>query len=172
MYTLHQRRTDDSFFKIAARSAYHSVRGFYRKVRAAKNLLFNLIDNPIIILLYHRVTDLSDDPEMLAVSPGNFRHHMEFLKQQFPIVRFEEDWSDLKKPAVAITFDDGYADNALEALPILEEVGIPATFFVSTGNLGTNHEFWWHRLENILLQDGRFPENFKLDDSRFGRTWD
>ena len=108
---------------------------------------------------------------MLAVSPENFRRHMEFLKQQFPIVRFEEDWSDLKKPAVAITFDDGYADNILEALPILEEMEVPATFFVSTGRLGTEQEFWWHRLEAILLQECDFPARFKLDDELHGRVW-
>jgi peptidoglycan/xylan/chitin deacetylase (PgdA/CDA1 family) len=109
---------------------------------------------------------------MLAVSPGNFRRHMEFLKQQFQILRFEEDWSGLKKPAVAITFDDGYADNVLEALPIMEEVGVPATFFVSTGHIGTSKEFWWHRLEALLLRDGEFPSSFTLDDARYGRTWD
>ncbi|MFC1843888.1 polysaccharide deacetylase family protein [Thermodesulfobacteriota bacterium] len=97
---------------------------------------------------------------------------MKYLKQQFPILRFEEDWSAVKKPAVAITFDDGYADNVLEALPILKEVGVPATFFISTGNIGTDNEFWWNRLENILLQEGRFPESFKLDDSLHKRTWE
>ena len=107
MYTLHPRRTDESFFIIAARNAYHSARNLYRKARAAKNLFLNFIDTPIIILLYHRVTDLPDDPEMLGVSPENFKQHMEFLKQQFQIVRFDEDWSDVKGPAVSVTFDDG-----------------------------------------------------------------
>ena len=136
------------------RTVYRSVRATYRKVRAIKNHFLNLIDSPVIILIYHRVTDLPADPEMLAVSPDNFRLHMKFLKQQFGIVRFEEEWTNVQKPAVAITFDDGYADNVLEALPILEEIGVPATFFVSTGRIGSGREFWWDRLEGILLQDG------------------
>jgi len=156
----------------SARTVYRFIRGAYRKIRAIKNHFLNLIDSPIILLVYHRVTDLPSDPEMLAVSPGNFRRHIEFLKQQFPVVRFEEDWSHLKEPAVVITFDDGYADNVLEALPILEEVGVPATFFVSTGHIGTSKEFWWHRLEAMLLRDGEFPSGFTLDDARYGRVWD
>ena len=102
--------------------AYLAARSVYRRVRTVKNQLFNLIDQPVIILLYHRVTDLTSDPEMLAVSPNNFRSHIKFLKHHFRIARFDEDWSNLKEKAVVITFDDGYADNALEALPILEEV--------------------------------------------------
>jgi peptidoglycan/xylan/chitin deacetylase (PgdA/CDA1 family) len=55
---------------------------------------------------------------------------MRHLKDTVPVVRFEEDWSKIKKPAVAtITFDDGYADNVLEALPIIEEVGVPVHLF-------------------------------------------
>jgi len=155
-----------------ARAAYRFVRGAYRKIRAIKNHFLNLIDSPIIILVYHRVTDLPSDPEMLAVSPENFRRHMQFLKQQFRIIRLEEDWADLKEPAVVITFDDGYSDNVLEALPILEELQVPATFFISTGHIGTRKEFWWHRLENILLREGEFPSHFALHDTRFGRDWD
>ena len=153
------------------RPVYRSIRSVYRKTRAIKNLLGNLVDTPLIVLLYHRVTDLPNDPEMLAVSPENFRLHMKFLKQHFRIVRFEENWQGLKEPAVAITFDDGYADNVLEALPILEKVGVPATFFVSTGHIGTSKEFWWDGLKNILLRDGEFPSSFTLDDTRYGRTW-
>jgi peptidoglycan/xylan/chitin deacetylase (PgdA/CDA1 family) len=125
-----------------------------------------------VILIYHRVTDLPSDPEMLAVSPENFRAHMEFIKRQFRVLRFEESWSSVKEPAVVITFDDGYADNALEALPILEEVGVPATFFVSTGRIGVGEEFWWHQLEGMLLRDGEFPARFKLNDASYGQVWD
>lgn len=140
-------------------------------LRAARNRLFNLIDPPVVILIYHRVTTLPSDPQQLAVSPANFRAQMWYLKQNLPILRFEEDWSSIRRPAVVITFDDGYADNALEALPILEDIGVPATFFVSTGNIDTRKEFWWDELERIILGDWPFPERFALNDGRFQRAW-
>ena len=154
------------------RTVDQSARSVYRKLRTLKNRFLNLIDSPIIILLYHRVTDLSSDPEMLAVSPANFRQHLEFLKKHWRILRFEEDWFQVKGPAVVITFDDGYADNLHEALPILEEIGVPATFFVSTGHVGTNNEFWWHQLEDILLREGEYPSSFQLNDPQHGSVWD
>lgn len=156
----------------SARTAYHCVRGLYRSMRAIKNRLLNLIDCPVVVLVYHRVAELPADPEMLAVSPENFRRQMEFLKQNFPILRLEDQWNKLQGPAVVITFDDGYADNALQALPILEGVGVPATFFVSTGDIDTDRVFWWHRLEALLLGEDQTPPRFELQDPGFGRTWD
>jgi peptidoglycan/xylan/chitin deacetylase (PgdA/CDA1 family) len=108
---------------------------------------------------------------MLAVSPDSFREQMQYLKGNFPIVRFEENWAEARKPAIAITFDDGYADNALEALPILEELGVPATFFVSTGTIGTTLEFWWHELERIILAARDLPSSFTLDDGVIQKRW-
>jgi len=140
-------------------------------VRAPIKLLLNIVDPPVVVLLYHRVTKLQCDPEMLAVSPDNFREQMHYLKKTFPIVRFEENWANMPKPAVVITFDDGYADNALEALPILEEVGIPATFFVSTGTIATKKEFWWDELTRIILEREELPVNFTLKDSIWGGMW-
>jgi len=154
------------------RPLYRSGRGAYRKIRALKNRILNGFDPPVVILIYHRVTALQSDPEMIAVTPGNFRRHMEYLKQHWPILRLEEEWPDMRERAVVVTFDDGYADNVLEALPILEEVGVPATFFVSTGHIGTGKEFWWHQLEDILLREGEFPPRFTLNDARHGRIWD
>ncbi len=126
---------------------------------------------PVLVLTYHRVTTLTSDSQLLAVTPEHFIEQLQFLRKRFPIVRFEDDWSGVKEASVAITFDDGYADNVLEALPILEDTGIPATFFVSTGAIGTDQEFWWDELERILLGEWAFPEKFELDDSRFGRSW-
>jgi peptidoglycan/xylan/chitin deacetylase (PgdA/CDA1 family) len=43
--------------------------------------------------------------------------------------------------AVCVTFDDGYADNAEVALPVLQRYGIPATFFIATGFLDGGRMF-------------------------------
>ena len=143
----------------------------YRRLRRLKNRIANRLDAPVVVLIYHRVTELSADPQLLAVSPGNFRAQMRFLKAHCRLVRFEEDWSGLREPAVAVTFDDGYADNALEALPILEEVEVPATFFVSSGTLGTRQEFWWDELERLILGEAKRPGEFLLEDPEHGRSW-
>ena len=142
-----------------------------RAVRRARNRLLNLIDPPVVVLIYHRVTKLPADPQLLAVTPENFRAHLQYLKRNHNLVRFEDDWSNTEIPAVAITFDDGYADNAVEALPIIEEEGVPVTFFITTGTVGTRQEFWWDELERIILGELAFPARFTLDDSRFGQVW-
>jgi len=142
-----------------------------RTARTTRNRLLNIIDQPVVVLMYHRVTLLPADPQMLAVTPENFRAHLRYLKRNYNIVRFEDDWSDVEKPAVVITFDDGYADNAIEALPIIEEMGVPVTFFITTGTVGTRQEFWWDELERLILGAWAFPARFTLDDSRFGQVW-
>ncbi|MCL5022892.1 MAG: polysaccharide deacetylase family protein [Nitrospirae bacterium] len=139
--------------------------------RVTRNILFNLLDPPVLVLTYHRVTTLHSDSQSPAVTPQHFREQLRFLKKRFPLVRFEDAWSNIKKPAVSITFDDGYADNVLEALPVLEEMGVPATFFVCTGTIGAEKEFWWDELERIVLGDWTFPGRFELHDSTFGKTW-
>lgn len=140
-------------------------------ITGTRNRFLNLIDPPILVLIYHRVTTLSSDPQLLAVSPDNFLNQMLYIKNNFPVLRFEDNWSKVKEPSVVITFDDGYADNVMEALPLLEKVGVPATFFVSTGELGSNREFWWDDLERTLLEEREFPPTFELRDERFGRNW-
>jgi len=133
--------------------------------------LLNRLDAPVIVLLYHRVTRLASDPEQLAVTPEHFRAQMRYLKEHHRLVRFEEDWSGFPGPALAVTFDDGYADNAREALPILEEVGVPATFFVSSATVGTTDEFWWDELERRILAGSNFPGSFALAERGSARSW-
>jgi peptidoglycan/xylan/chitin deacetylase (PgdA/CDA1 family) len=136
-----------------------------------KNRILNMLDLPVVVLLYHRINSLPEDPYFLAVTPDNFRAQLLLLKQNFDIVRFGEDWSGLTRPSAAITFDDGYADNLIHALPVLEEMEVPATFFVSTGIIGTPEEFWWDELGRIVLGDRPFPERFELNDSLLGKVW-
>jgi peptidoglycan/xylan/chitin deacetylase (PgdA/CDA1 family) len=149
----------------------HIVERLYIGYRKIKHYVFNVIDTPIIVLLYHRVTNLKSDPQLLAVTPENFKEQLLFLKDNFPILRTDEDWSGMKDPAVIITFDDGYVDNFTEALPILESLRIPATFFICTGNIGTNREFWWDELERIILLPESLPFKFDLKDPNYTASW-
>lgn len=48
-----------------------------------------------------------------------------------------------RTPCFAVTFDDGWADNALHAAPVLRELRIPATIFLSTGAVENRTPFWW-----------------------------
>lgn len=137
-----------------------------RCFRISKNILSNIIESPIIVLLYHRVANLTDDPQGLAVTPDNFRKQMEFIKANFPVLRFEDDWTKIERTSFVITFDDGYADNLYQALPILEEFDIPATFFIASGSIGSSDEFWWDKLENIIINSrlADWPKQFVLPD--------
>lgn len=138
---------------------YHKSQRIMRGVK-------NQLDPPIIVLLYHRVADLETDPQLLAVSLSNFEKHMQYLKENHPILRFEDDWGKVKKPSVVITFDDGYLDNYLNAKPILEKYQIPATIFVASGNIGSDKEFWWDDLERIILLNNHLPEQYKVKTSQ------
>jgi peptidoglycan/xylan/chitin deacetylase (PgdA/CDA1 family) len=57
----------------------------------------------------------------------------------------------LPENAVAVTFDDGYLNNYLVAWPILEKYGVPATFYLATGFIGTDRMIWTDRLEHAIL---------------------
>ena len=73
---------------------------------------------------------------------------------------------------MAITFDDGYADNLYFAKPILERHSMPATVFITGLNIGSSSEFWWDELERILLQPGKLPGKIQLTVSGKLHTWD
>lgn len=119
-------------------------------------------------LLYHRVINLEMDTHLLAVSEENFYNQMRWLKARYPIIKFDADWDSVKEDAICITFDDGYKDNFERAIPILEELEIPATIFVSSGNLNTDYEMWWDELERNLLVPRNYLKEFKLLDEVYG----
>lgn len=85
-------------------------------------------NNYINVLLYHRVCNLNFDPWKLAITPEEFDNHMRYIKDNYNIMRFEDDWSNINEKTIVVTFDDGYADNFYNAVPILKKYDIPATF--------------------------------------------
>jgi peptidoglycan/xylan/chitin deacetylase (PgdA/CDA1 family) len=120
-----------------------------------------------LVLLYHRVATLAADPQLLAVTPGRFRAQMELLRSEYvpmPLVELarRSRHGVVPRGAVAVTFDDGYADNLHEAEPILRELGIPATIFVATGHVASGREFWWDELERLMLLDDERPAELSV----------
>ena len=86
--------------------------------------------NRVLVLYYHRVNVSEMDYNLLCVSPIRFRQQMLYLKNNYQIVRFEDDWNSLDTDAVAVTFDDGYLDNLTYAVPVLEELEVPADLLI------------------------------------------
>ena len=87
----------------------------------------------------------------MCVSPKKFIEHLQVLQSYScrPLGQIGER----KRSAItiAVTFDDGYADNLSNALPALERFEIPATFFITTGGIENRREFWWDELEQLIL---------------------
>ncbi|MCA9269291.1 MAG: polysaccharide deacetylase family protein, partial [Planctomycetales bacterium] len=93
---------------------------------------------PIAVLFYHRVAD--DRPGPWTMSCRDFARQIDWLERNFELVSLEETQRRLRngqndRPAVAITFDDGYADNCRYALPLLAQRRIPTTYFVTTQHI-------------------------------------
>ena len=95
---------------------------------------------PLSVLIYHRVLPAPDTILHDEVDAATFDWQMGLVKECFRVLPLTEAIDrlrrgDLPPRALAITFDDGYADNVTVALPILCRHGLPATFFIATAFL-------------------------------------
>jgi peptidoglycan/xylan/chitin deacetylase (PgdA/CDA1 family) len=119
-----------------------------------------------VVLLYHRVGRARFDPWNLCVSADNFAEHLAVLRRRTDIVPLHELPAEVRsgrrRPAVAITFDDGYVDNLELAAPCLAAHDAPATVFIATGAVGRQAPFWWDRLTWTILSPDRLPDRLEL----------
>ena len=114
---------------------------------------------PAVILMYHSISGGRPDPWELCVAPALFAQQVQLLRDRYGVVPLGELRSalarnELRTRTVALTFDDGYRDNLLVAKPLLEEHGLPATVFVTTGYVGSSRDFWWDELESFSASAG------------------
>lgn len=79
---------------------------------------------------------------------ASFQAQLQWLNRHFIPVNlsdFGRFWSGEWRPAkppVLVTFDDGYRNNLKVAAPILRQQGVPATFFLAAGYIGTDKTLW------------------------------
>jgi len=118
--------------------------------------------------IFHRVLPQPDP--LLPDEPDSdrFDRIVRFLASNFTLLRATDALQALARgslpPAAAcITFDDGYADNATVAAPILQRHGVPATFFVSTGYIDGGR--MWN---DTVIEAVRAAPDGDMDWSEFG----
>lgn len=146
--------------------------GVLRAVRG----LHDRLNPAITILAYHRVipTDALDsyplDPELISATPAQFEWQMRHIRQHLnpvslrDIIAHLDAGIPLPHSAVAVTFDDGFADTYRYAFPILKRYGIPATIFVSTGYVDSQEPFWFELAAYLVYRVP--PRTLELHDGR------
>jgi peptidoglycan/xylan/chitin deacetylase (PgdA/CDA1 family) len=107
-------------------------------------------DGRLCIVNYHRVLEYADP--LLESEPNiqTFRWQMELLAECFNVLPLYDaalalTTERMPPRAIAITFDDGYRSILDFAVPILHELGLPATVFVASGYLDENN-MWNDRI--------------------------
>lgn len=114
------------------------------------NFLYRLQRKPIT-----RIITFHDIP---LESVEYFEANLRFLRRNTNVVSFDDFFSgrlSLDRINVVITFDDGYKSWVTHALPILKNLELPATFFVSSGFVGLSKEdeIKFVRTKLLLTQD-------------------
>ena len=88
------------------------------------------------------------------MAPDSFAAHVELVASRYDVVPLQavldRPHPSRRRPRIAFTFDDGYADN-LAAARVLAARGMAATYFLTAGKLESHREFWWDELERIVL---------------------
>lgn len=123
------------------------------------------------VLMFHGVT-ADRNGSVRHMSTQEFRDLLILLKKEFELVSLNDLHSTsnkFSKPRAAVTFDDGYMNNFIEAAPILEEMKIPATFFLISESLNNNAFTLPIDVIDCIIKKYN-PENISIDGLKFRRA--
>jgi peptidoglycan/xylan/chitin deacetylase (PgdA/CDA1 family) len=133
------------------------------------------------ILMLHRVTEQPGDrtsinrhltimPEFLDVLIGDMK------AAGYAFVSMDEVHERMKRGGgtgrfAAITADDAYRDNLVEALPVLERHDVPITIYVAPGLTDGDVDLWWEAVEDIVRNVDllNMPDGARIDCSNSAR---
>lgn len=123
------------------------------------------------VLMYHMVSPHRAGAKFngLRVTPERFEAQLAWLKREgwhfFTVSELWERWDTLPAKSVAITFDDGYADNLHNALPLLEKYDAKATIYMVVDR----HERDWSTAKKAHHDTGELAREPKLSDEELQR---
>lgn len=130
---------------------------------------------PIVVLAYHRITPHEQehsrinpfDSDLISATTEDFEWQMRYLRDHFQVVPLTRLVSHLSgrdridRPTVIITFDDGFRDNYTYAYPILKELGIPATIFLSTEMVDSREAIWFQMVSFLIMKSA--PQSIQVE---------
>lgn len=128
-----------------------------------------------MVLSYHSVSATDEPPDYtspaISIPRRDFRRQLERLARRYRVISLEElldaqfAGRTLPRGTLALTLDDGYADNVENALPELLAVGVPATVFVTTAPMMRRAPLWTAELARLLARCRRGQVEL------LGRSW-
>ncbi|MFQ6028105.1 MAG: hypothetical protein ACE5Q6_11485, partial [Dehalococcoidia bacterium] len=121
----------------------------------------------ITILGYHGFVGEEEltpeqNPQGMHLSRAKFAQQLRYVKANYNVVSLEQvvkhfEGDDLPDYPLVVTIDDGYRGIYTQALPALEEAGLPSSVFVATGFVDGKEMLWHDRVAHIFLNtDLRF----------------
>jgi peptidoglycan/xylan/chitin deacetylase (PgdA/CDA1 family) len=115
----------------------------------------------LLVLGWHNVEPTWLFPSRPGAGPRGLERQLRFLRRSTNVVDLREALAalaagrPLPRRAVAITFDDGYRDQVELAVPMLERLGLPATFFLIPGVLSRVVRPWWELVAWAFVRASR-----------------
>ena len=115
-----------------------------------------LSSDACLIIGFHGTPDAPPGFFSRGHAISNVRSQLRFLKKHLRPVALDEialaiSRGDSPRAAsFAVTFDDGLVSNAIHAMPVLQDLGIPATFFIPSAFVGSTRDLWVSSLREIL----------------------
>lgn len=147
--------------KSLAKSAFCGLYKYSGVMAAQERLAYWSGRRFMSVVLFHRVTDAIPE-DGLTVTTEWFKGFCKLMRDRFNVVpmttlhRLLASGETPRLRTVAITFDDCYRDN-LAAARVLAHFKLPATFFIPTKYVGTDHVFPWDvgltRMRNLSWHD-------------------
>jgi folate-dependent phosphoribosylglycinamide formyltransferase PurN len=128
---------------------------------ALRNRRYRRQGNFPVMILYHHL--VADRPHRFGVGTAYFLRQVNYLLRHYRVVSLSEAVrltreGPVTAPTVAITFDDGYADNYVNLRAVSEETGVPIGYFIATEHISTGKEF---AHDGIFSEHGFLPNTWE-----------
>lgn len=122
-----------------------------------------------LVLMFHRVASPATDRFSLSVSCEKFEELIAGVASVLRPISLQDFWEQsvaggFKDDSFLVTFDDGYVDNLVNALPIVQRHGVPIVISIPTHFLG-GRAFWWDAFDAMCctVKDLSFEFGFETD---------